>query len=153
MDLGHSDKHFNYNTRKKGSARKNFGYLLLEKLKNCILNTEVVAWRCSVKKVFLEISENSQENTCAGVFSKQSWRPQTSNFIKKETLVQVFSCEFSENSKNTFSYGTPRVAASVIGNLTHRLAIFPKVRAALFSSFRSKDGGDLPHLLPLVTRL
>ena len=113
MDLGHSDKHFNYNTRKKGSARKNFGYLLLEKLKNCILNTEVVAWRCSVEKVFLEISENS---------------------------------------KNTFSYRTPRVAASVIGNLTHRLAIFPKVRA-LFSSFRSKDGGDLPHLLPLVTRL
>ena len=102
MDLGHSDKHFNYNTRKKGSARKNFGYLLLEKLKNYILNTEVVAWRCSVKKVFLEISENSQENTCAGVFSKQSWRPQTSNFIKKETLAQVFSCEFCKIFKNTF---------------------------------------------------
>ena len=25
------------------------------------------------------------------------------NFIKKETLAQVFSCEFSEISKNTFS--------------------------------------------------
>ena len=67
MEAGHSDKHFNYNTREKGPVEKNFGYLLLEKLKNCILNTEVVAWRCSVKKVFLEISENSQENTCARV--------------------------------------------------------------------------------------
>ena len=30
----------------------------------CIL-TEAVVQRCSVKKVFLEISQNSQENTCA----------------------------------------------------------------------------------------
>ena len=37
---------------------------------------------------------------------------QACNFIKKETLAQVFSCEFCEISKNTFSYGTPLVAAS-----------------------------------------
>ena len=29
--------------------------------------TEVVVQRCSVKKVFLEISQNAQENTCAKV--------------------------------------------------------------------------------------
>ena len=34
------------------------------------------------------------------------------NFIKKETLAQVFSCEFCEISKNIFSYRTPLVAAS-----------------------------------------
>ena len=34
------------------------------------------------------------------------------NFIKKETLTQVFSCEFCEISKNIFSYRTPPVAAS-----------------------------------------
>ena len=34
------------------------------------------------------------------------------NFIKKETLAQVFSCEFYEISKNTFFHRTPRVAAS-----------------------------------------
>ena len=34
------------------------------------------------------------------------------NFIKKETLAQVFSCEFCEISKNSFSYRTPLVAAS-----------------------------------------
>ena len=39
---------------------------------------------CSVKKVPLEISQNSQENNCAEV----------SFLIKKETLTQVFSCEF-----------------------------------------------------------
>ena len=41
---------------------------------------EAVAQRCSVKKLFLEISQNSQENTCARV------SVQASNFIKKETL-------------------------------------------------------------------
>ena len=48
----------------------------------------------------LEISQNSQENTFC-------------NFIKTETLAQVFSGEFCEISKNTFSYRTPPVAASV----------------------------------------
>ena len=37
---------------------------------------------------------------------------QACNFIKKETLAQVFSCEFCRTSKNSFSYRTPSVAAS-----------------------------------------
>ena len=36
----------------------------------------------------------------------------TCNFIKKENLAQVFSSEFCEISKNTFSYRTPLVATS-----------------------------------------
>ena len=36
------------------------------------------------------------------------------NFIKKETLAQVFSCEFYEISNNTFFYRTPPVAASFL---------------------------------------
>ena len=40
---------------------------------------EAAAHKCSAKKVFLEISQNSQEN-----------RPEASNFIKKENLAQVF---------------------------------------------------------------
>ena len=39
--------------------------------------------------------------------------PEACNFIKKETLAQVFSCEFCEISKNTLCYRTPPVAASV----------------------------------------
>ena len=65
---------------------------------------EAVVWRCSVKKIFLEISQTSQENTSARGLA---W-----NFIKKELLVQVFSFKFSEISKNTFFYRTPPVVAS-----------------------------------------
>ena len=39
-------------------------------------------------------------------------RLEACNFIKKETLAQVFSCKFCEIYKNTFSYRTPLVAAS-----------------------------------------
>ena len=46
--------------------------------------------------MFLEISLNSHE-AC--------------NFIKKETLTQVFSCEFCEISKNSFFHRTPLIAA------------------------------------------
>ena len=35
------------------------------------------------------------------------------NFIKKEALTQVFSCEFCEIFKNIVFYRAPRVAASV----------------------------------------
>ena len=75
--------------------------------------SEVVGHRCSVKKVFLEISQNSQENTCARTSFLIMLHASASNFIKKETLAQVFSWEFSEISKSTFSYRTPPVAASV----------------------------------------
>ena len=64
-----------------------------------------VVQKCSVKKLFLEILQNSQENTCA--------RASFLIKLKKETLVQVFSCEFCEISKNTFFHRTPLVAASV----------------------------------------
>ena len=39
--------------------------------------------------------------------------PEAGNFIKKESLAQVFSCEFCEISKSTYFYRTPLVAASV----------------------------------------
>ena len=39
------------------------------------------------------------------------------NFIEKETLAQVFSCEFCDIPKNTFFYRTPPLAASAFINL------------------------------------
>ena len=54
--------------------------------------------------MFLEISQNSQENTCARV-----------SFLikfKKETLAQVFSCEYCEISKDTFFTEHLRATAS-----------------------------------------
>ena len=45
--------------------------------KNGFTNLEAVAWRCSVKKLFLKISQNSQENTCTRVLFKiRLWRLQ-----------------------------------------------------------------------------
>ena len=38
---------------------------------------------------------------------------QACNFIKKEPLAQVFSCEFCEIFKNIFFYRTTLVAASI----------------------------------------
>ena len=51
------------------------------------------------------MSQNSQENTCTRSF------PEAFSFIKKETLAQVFSCDFCEISKRTSAYRTPLVAA------------------------------------------
>ena len=38
-------------------------------------------------------------------------------FIKKETLAQLFSCEFCKIFKNTFFNRTPLVAASELGGV------------------------------------
>ena len=65
--------------------------------------TEGVLW----KKVFLKISQNSQENTCAGA------RPATL-LTKKLWLAQVFSCEFCEVFKNTFFTEHLRTTASIL---------------------------------------
>ena len=54
------------------------------------------------EKVFLEILQNSQENTCARVSFLIKLQA-ACNFIKKETLAQVFSIEFCKICKNTFS--------------------------------------------------
>ena len=62
---------------------------------------EAVARRSSIKKEFLEILQNSQENTCARVTFLIKLQTSACNFIEKETLAQVFSCEFSKISKNT----------------------------------------------------
>ena len=64
-----------------------------------------------MKKVFLGISQNSQDNSCARVSFLIRLQ---ANSIRKETLTQVLSCEFCEISKNTFSYRIPPVAASAL---------------------------------------
>ena len=56
-------------------------------------------------------------------------------FIKKEALAQVFSCEFYEISKNTFFYRTPPVAASEQWLLTlipHNLTLLQPGVAILY---------------------
>ena len=57
--------------------------------------------------------QNSQENTCAKISLLKSCRFQDCNFIKKEPLAQVFSCEFCEMFKNIFFTEHLRTTASV----------------------------------------
>ena len=72
------------------------------------LYSGAVARRCSVKKGTLKnFAKFTGKHLCSGL------RSQACDFIKKGTLVQVFSYEFCKISKNAFSYRTPLVAASV----------------------------------------
>ena len=66
------------------------------------------------KKVFLEISQNSQETTCSRASFLIKLQVSASNFTKKGTPALVISCEFCEIFKNTCFYRAPPVAASEI---------------------------------------
>ena len=73
-----------------------FSSLYLNNFQLFSVNAEAVVQWCSVKKVF---------SAC--------------NFIEKETLAEVFSCEFCKISKNTFFHRTPLMEHKVkIGTLT-----------------------------------
>ena len=64
--------------------------------------------------MFLEISQNSQENICVRVSFLRKLQAHPCNFVKKETLAQAFSFEFCEISKNTFFKENLRTTASVL---------------------------------------
>ena len=80
------------------------------------------------KKAFLEISQNSQENTCARVSFLVKLQASSLQFyfIKKETLTQVISCEFCEISKNTsgdcFCH-LSKYFDKLYGNIDHKMQI------------------------------
>ena len=58
------------------------------------------------------------------MFIKKETMVQACNFIKNETLAQVFSCQFYEIPNKIFFRGTPPVAASVmLSNVSRSLFI------------------------------
>ena len=67
---------------------------------NRLLITEAVLQRYSVRKVFF--AKFSGKHQCQSLFFNSICRPEACNFIKRETLTLVFSCEFCEISKHTF---------------------------------------------------
>ena len=77
-------------------------------------NKKAVTQSYSVKNVFLKISQNSQKKNLRQNLFFNKVAGATCNFIKKEALSQVFSCEFCEIFKNSFFYRTPPLAASGI---------------------------------------
>ena len=72
------------------------------------------------EKGVLKVLQNSHENTGASVsfLTKLQAEAEACNFIEKETVAHMFSCEFCKFSKNTFLYRTPPVAASIF--ITYR---------------------------------
>ena len=73
--------------------------------------------RCSVRKgVLRNFAKFTGKHLCLSLFFNKvaGLRPGTAyNFIKKETLAQVFSYEFCEISKNTIFTEHLRATASV----------------------------------------
>ena len=63
------------------------------------------------KGILRNFAKFTGKHLCQSVFFNKT--AEASNFIQKETLAQLFSCEICEISKNTFSYRTPLVAACV----------------------------------------
>ena len=78
------------------------------------LVSEVFAWTCSVKKVVFKIQNNHRETPVPESLFHLSYRSQVCNSVKKESLVQVFSCEFCKILKNTIFTEHHRTTASVI---------------------------------------
>ena len=54
-------------------------------------------WKCSIKKVFLKISQNWQKNTHVGVFLLIKMKVSSSNVFKTEIPIQVLFCGFCGN--------------------------------------------------------
>ena len=77
----------------------------------CLLTFRSSRPECSVKKVLLEISQNSQENTCARVYFLMKLQEGLATLLKKRLWHRCF-CECCETSKNSFLQRTPLVAAS-----------------------------------------
>ena len=74
--------------------------------------------------MFLIISQNSQEKTCARISFLIKLQALVCTFIKIESLAQVFSYEFRETFKNTVFYRTLPVAASARQKLVKFSEIF-----------------------------
>ena len=87
--------------RIKNGERKLLQTKLIPK---CLQNTSFSVkarssdWKCSIKKVFLKTSQNSQENTCARVSLKGVFLC----ILVLRCFSQVFSCVFCEIVKHTF---------------------------------------------------
>ena len=65
--------------------------------------TEAVNQKCPAKKMFLEILQNSQGNTCAKVSFLNKVAGLACNFIKRETLLisfQIYKTKYKNFRKN-----------------------------------------------------
>ena len=66
------------------------------------------------KGVLRNFTKFTRKHLCHSLFFNKVAVLQPATLFKKETLAQVFSCEFCEISKNIFFYRTAPVAASEV---------------------------------------
>ena len=64
---------------------------------------EAVARVCSVKKVFLKVSQYAQENTCAGVFFNKVADIQLATLSKRDSNTDFSQCILVQNFKTRSS--------------------------------------------------
>ena len=82
-----------------------------------VIQSEETVCRSSRPKVFcnkdvlLNFTKFKGKHMCQSLFLTKL-QASACNFIKKETLALVFSCEFCEISRSTVSYRTPPMTAS-----------------------------------------
>ena len=81
-------------------------------------HTEKVVRRCSIKKVFLKISQISQENTC---IKKENKKHRKTTLLKKSLWHRCFPLNFAKFLRIPFFYRSAVVAASGHTKKNHKI--------------------------------
>ena len=106
------------------------------------------------KGVLRNFTKFTEKHLCQSLFCKScrtracnfiQKETQACNFIQKETLAQVFCGEFCEISKDTFSYGTSLVAASLVCSMVNWLTQKIKNWEIDYSSDTLHSRREFPH--------
>ena len=71
---------------------------------------------CSVRKVFINTSHNSQEIKCASLFFNKVASLSPATLLKKRLWDRCFAVNFAKFSRTLFFHRTPLLAASVFDN-------------------------------------
>ena len=87
-------------------------------------SSEVVVWRCSVEKVFLEISQNSQENTCARASFLIKFQARSATSLKKRPWHRCFPMNFLKFLRTPF-----------LQNTSGRLLLYFATKSYIFKTF------------------
>ena len=74
----------------------------------------------STKDILKNFTKSRGKHLCQSLFFNKTVDLRPATLLKKETLAQVFSCQFCKNFKNTFFYRTPPVAASEVYFSSHQ---------------------------------
>ena len=87
----------------------------------------------SIKKLFLKISQNSQENNCIGVFFNKLAGLRSATLLKKEIPTKYFSCKFVKFLRTAFFTDYLRATASIYGQCILSFSPLHVLKARRFS--------------------